>query len=187
MYGFEASAIEHDLHSINAAQLLENLTATGDKEPPSGLDGIAFQNVAPSASSQRVFVRNYSHDILVGLYNIFVAHGMLVKSSQDSECLIGAIVRCQPSWSLWDDEDYDEHSNKEDALENHGNSPGERLVCRRSRHKTVVDPINKENSEVQGGELGADKDTSGGFWCELCHLDTQDLLVCYSCFCDMRV
>lgn len=62
-------------------------------------------------------------------------------------------MRGQPTWRFRDDEKNDKHGDKENALENTGNAPGERCGIRLG--KTIVDPICQENAQVESGQLHA--------------------------------
>lgn len=79
--------------------------------------------------------------------------GATPQPFQHLETLVRSVVSSKPSRRLWDDEKNEQHRNQKDALEDGGDPPGKAVGVFR---KGKVDPINKENAEVESGKLRAD-------------------------------
>lgn len=148
-------------NSVDTAELLETLDGAGDEQSPLRLNAVVLQEVLPRAGAHGRLNGHGLDDDAVHAAHLHVVRGGGLDPSQDLEALVGTVVGCQPAGGLGNPVDDEEHGDDAEALQDDGHSPG---VAPRVGGEGVVDPVDQEDTEVEGRELGTDvlREKEGG-------------------------
>lgn len=154
--------------SVDTTELLEDLDTTSDQETALALDAVILEEIAPGSGTDGDLERDGVDDVAVHALDLLVAVLVTPEALKDMQTFVVAVVSSQPSRSLGQNEDEQDHWDQEDALQDGWNTPdeasrdalGDGLECK-------VDPVDHHNTEIECRELHADVETTVGLWREL--------------------